>query len=124
MKYKHNDWMTPLDQKKFNAFCTKVNEAARREFGVDQDGDCPVQLRVTDRTRFEPVHYLNVPYGHKFDERTPHKVLVDHLATLVCNMGIASEAVKTFVSLMRNWDAEREKLAALNGSNAKMGERK
>ena len=35
------------------------------KYESDADGDLPVEVTVVDRNRFNPLHYLPVPYRHK-----------------------------------------------------------
>jgi hypothetical protein len=62
-RYRFNDW-SPLDTKQLDTFASKLDTLAKQTFGIDQDGDCPVSVRVLDRSRYEPMHWWVVPYEH------------------------------------------------------------
>jgi predicted Co/Zn/Cd cation transporter (cation efflux family) len=62
-KYPFNDWSGPLEG--YDQFVESVAEKACQKFGVDQDGDCPVNMTFVDRTKFESLQYVPVPYSHK-----------------------------------------------------------
>lgn len=63
MKYKFNDWSGPLEG--FDKWRNSLYAAAKLEFGIDQDGDCPVDIKVIDRTKYWPDHYWLIPYDHR-----------------------------------------------------------
>lgn len=90
-KYPFNDWMTPLDEKKVDAFISKVNDLARREFGIDEDGDPAVEVIVVDRTRFWSLQYQQTRYDHK--PMTPAEREWDEIA-LFLNLSTATSAVQ------------------------------
>lgn len=65
MAYKFNDWGTPPTEEVWNKFLKDVDKLVKTTFGVDADGDPPVDVYCVDRTRYEPWHWFNVPYEHK-----------------------------------------------------------
>lgn len=91
-RYKFNDWGKPLGAD-FHKFWDATIVAAKRRFGVDQDGDCPVQVLMIDRTSEEPWHYCAVPYLHK--AKTGEDIEEIELMLLL-NLGTAYRALDTF----------------------------
>lgn len=54
-----------LDEKKLDAFRRKVEQMAKQELGTDSDGDPRLEVLLIDRSRFERMHFVPVPYHHK-----------------------------------------------------------
>lgn len=76
-EYKFNDWAGPL--KGLDKFIDDTHERACAKFGVDADGDCPVNVLVIDRTKYEPMHYSPVPYEHLAKTNEDMLVIEDRL---------------------------------------------
>jgi hypothetical protein len=55
-------------------FYDKVIELAEETFGRDGDRSLPVSIHIVDRTRFEPVHFIEVPYRHKIEDEAKAKL--------------------------------------------------
>lgn len=56
--------MKRVDQVALDKFWTRIQKEADKEFGTDDDSDSRVIVQVLDRTRFEGMHYMPVPYDH------------------------------------------------------------
>jgi len=93
--------MTPLDERKVAAFHDKIYDLACRTFGVDQDGDCAVSVKVIDRTGNEDGHWFPVPYEHK--AKTPdEKATVE--AALLDSLAQAVDALSRYRGLQRHFE--------------------
>lgn len=101
-KYPFNDWSKPLGEELFK-FIDEVHEMACRRFGVDADGDKPVQLHFIDRTIYEPLHYEPVPYDH---QAKTQEDLDEIERVLLNNLDFAMQAVQTFNKL-RSYNKKR-----------------
>ena len=82
-----------LDEKKVGEFWDKCYELAGKTFELDCDGDLPVQVKVLDRTRFQPSHYLPIPYDHKAASIKELNEIGDRLTK---NVQIAIEALQSY----------------------------
>lgn len=91
-RYKFNDWGKPLGAD-FHKFWDATIIAAKRRFGVDQDGDCPVQVMMIDRTCDDGWHYAAVPYLHKAKNA---EEIEEIERMLLLNLGTAYHALDTF----------------------------
>lgn len=62
-KAEHSSWAKPTtdDMKLMDAI---IYEMIERKFERDCDGGLPINYHVCDRTRFEPLTYVNIPYTH------------------------------------------------------------
>jgi hypothetical protein len=108
-KYPFNDWGTPIDEEKLAAFEDKIYDLACRTFGVDQDDDCAVSVKVIDRTRYEGGHWFPVPYEHK--AKTPdEKAAVE--AALLDNLAQAVDALSRYRGLQRHFERVAAERAA------------
>lgn len=95
-KYPFNDWSTPTDTEKLNDFAERVTELANKTFGVDQDGDPAVQVKVIDRTRYEKARLWPVPY-----EQNAHteEELAQVEKAVVINLQLAMSAFEQFMKV-------------------------
>ncbi len=96
-KYPFNDWGGPLEG--FDEFVCDVIEKAKQQFGIDQDGDCPVNIHFTDRTKFEPLHHFDVPYEHKARTQEDMQEIED---ALMSNLSMAMERYRHFLMLKKD----------------------
>jgi hypothetical protein len=100
-RYPFNDWMTPLDERKVAAFHDKIYDLACRTFGVDQDNDPAISVKIIDRTRYEGRYWFQVPYAHK--AKTPdERAAVE--AALLDNLAQAVDALNRYRGLQRHPD--------------------
>ena len=77
------------------------------KYEKDASGDIPVDFRLVDRTKFERLHYIPVPYEHKAkndDER------MDILSVLNLNLSIASRELDTHVRIQNLIRRNKEKI--------------
>lgn len=96
-KYPYNDWDKPLDG--FDEWIEKISEEAKVKFGIDADGDCPVDILFIDRTKYEPIHWWLVPYEHK--AKTTEEL--DEVETAVANnLETALSKYQRFLMLKKN----------------------
>lgn len=107
-KMKRSDWSSrnPIPQTAIDKFHEKVNALAKREFGTDDCGECPVEVRVTDRTRYSSNRFMDVPYTHGPKWDGPEILLSDvlqHMDILNVNVSIAHNATSNFMTMMRHW---------------------
>jgi hypothetical protein len=107
-KYPFNDWMTPIDEKKLAKFEDEVYDLACRTFGVDQDGDCAVSVKVNGRTRYENLHWFPIPYEHQ--AKTPDEKAAVEAAPLD-SLAQAVDALSRYRRLQRHF----ERVAAAAG---------
>jgi hypothetical protein len=92
MRYKFNGWDKPIAEQ-LARFEAKVSAMIRREFGVDADGDPPVQLILVDRTVCESMHYWAVPYKHKAKTQEEKDEIEK---TLIVNLKVAADALNNY----------------------------
>lgn len=94
-----------LDRDKVGAFYEKVRAMAVKEFGEDCDGDIPLDIDITDRTRFERLHFLTIPYDDKVKGPEEQALLIQRL---LANLKIASDHVDRFFRCLQfqdfDWD--------------------
>ena len=98
--YPFNDWGKPADEKKLAAFEDKIYDLACREFGVDQDEDPAIRVKVIDRTRYEDLHWFPVTYEHK--AKTPEEKAAVEMA-LLDNLAQAVEALRRYRGLQQHF---------------------
>ena len=68
------------------------------KWSPDPDGDRPINWKLIDRTKFEPMHYFPVPYEHKMQDIHEQNGRLD---TLLSNVSLATEALNTTLKIMR-----------------------
>jgi regulator of replication initiation timing len=113
-----------LDRQQIDTFNCQVQDMAASHFGVDCDGDLPVDIRIIDRTRYERSHYLHVPYKDSADTSEEHEAVLDALMT---NLSISTEDINRWHRIRRfdmrpdivtatdeNLTAENRKLVEVN----------
>jgi len=76
------------------------------KYEKDADGDIPVDFRLVDRTRFEPLHYIPVPYEHQAKN---DKERMDILSTLNLNLLIASQGIDRHIRILDMIRRDKEK---------------
>ncbi len=79
-----------LDRDKIDKLYEEFGKLAKKLFGVDEDGDLPLDIRLIDRTRYGRMHFRPIPYDHKVVTDAERK---DVLGALMCNLAIASEEI-------------------------------
>lgn len=79
-----------LDRDKIDKLYEKFGKLAKEIFGIDSDGDLPLDICLIDRTRYGRMHFRPIPYDHKVVTDEEHK---DVLGALICNLAIASEEI-------------------------------
>jgi len=64
----------------------------------DPEGNRPIEFKLIDRTRFEPMHFVPVAYEHKAENQGDlDEILDDHLL----NLSIAMNRVETELQVTR-----------------------
>lgn len=129
-----DEWYTDANYKlppelmqKFYDQCIKL---AEETFGRDGDKSLPVSIHIVDRTRFEPVHYIEVPYRHKIEDEAEAKLnsfydepteeqrkeieeekriqLERMLSHLTLNVSMAMERLQTELKIRQYLNVEKE----------------
>lgn len=90
----------------------------KAKFEADPDGDHPVDFWLIDRTRYESVHFREVPYGHHADEMDgkaadAHREQV--LDAVLFNLQQASSRVDTEMRIRQHRRHQEEKANATFG---------
>jgi hypothetical protein len=110
-------------------FYDKVIKLAEEMFGRDCDNHLPVDIHIIDRTRFEPVHFIEVPYRHKIEDIAKSKLnnrydeptaeqrkeveeekqekLEDMLHDLAVNASMAMDRLKSELQIRRHHHLEK-----------------
>ena len=114
MKYNSRDNKIPKE--KLEAFWDKVYRMAQEEFGVDEDETPPVQIRIIDRTRYWPEHFIHMRMDHAFGDRMTDEFFEEEMSKASCNLGMVSDTIST-LSKMRRFERmeEQKKLEEQNG---------
>ena len=86
--------VTEADMKEFNEL---VQGMVELRFGEDADRDRPVNFRLVDRTRFEPMHYWPLRYEHEA-ETMDDLLEIMHLAEM--NLGIATSRFQSLWKIL------------------------
>ncbi len=73
-----------------------IQQLLLEKFEVDPDGDLPINVKIIDRTMFEPIHYQPVPYYHKAIDALAK---TDRLKVLATNLKIAANSLWLHISL-------------------------
>ena len=79
-----------LDRDKIDKLYERFSRLANEEFGLDSDGDLPLDISLIDRTRYERLFFRPIPYDHKIVTDAEHDSVLN---ALMCNLGIASEQI-------------------------------
>ena len=79
-----------LDPKLVDTFLSEVYKLTKKRFGVDEDGDPPLDIHFIDRTKYWPLHYEPVPYDHKAKTQADHD---DIMGALTHNLTTALDAM-------------------------------
>lgn len=71
----------------------------------DPDGDLPINIVLVDRTQYEPVHHMLIPYRHLIErgEGDVAALLDDRLDRILTNLRTCSESASTEMK-MREMD--------------------
>ena len=94
----------PVTERDLNQLCAIIDWLIKMKWETDPDGDFPINWKVIDRTRFEPMHYHPVPYEHKARDDA---ALADRLSTVLTNADIATHALSMSLRVLQ--DKLREK---------------
>ncbi len=96
--YKTRDWdKEPIDPKELTTFYNKVRKLADKTFGVDDEGDSSVDVRLIDRTACRRMHYVPVPYDHREPKAEWLKKAV---SVAMLNLNIAHGELETLWRIM------------------------
>jgi len=80
-----------------------VREIVELKWGPDEDGDRPIDVHLIDRTRFEPSHFLRVPYDLDRGRNPRLK-----LEAVLANLQTAAEALDRELRKARRRDEHPE----------------
>ncbi len=86
--------------------CKIISRILELKYEKDADGDIPVDFRLVDRTRFERLHYIPVPYEHQAKNDKEH---MDILSTLNLNLLIASQGIDRHIRILDMIRRDKEK---------------
>lgn len=75
------------------------------KFQRDCDGDLPINFEIIDRTKFEPSHFMPVPYNPF--EASPEKK-AEHMKEVAYNLETAAKAMIRAIKI-QELDADRKK---------------
>lgn len=64
----------------------------------DPDGDLPVNYKLIDRTRYEPMHFFTVPYEHKAKTDEEREDILDRHLT---NLRMSADRVDNLLKIRR-----------------------
>lgn len=78
---------TTEDQATLVELLRKIREV---KFEVDSDGDLPLEFKIINRTKSEPMHFFVLPYLHQQDR----KGIIEYLTLANTNMQIAADIVR------------------------------
>lgn len=71
----------PVTEADFEALSIIINLLIESKWEPDADGDYPVEFHLVDRTRFEPAHFLDLPYLFKITSPGPELDMYQHRAS-------------------------------------------
>lgn len=94
----------PVTEKDLEQLDTIIYKLIGMKWAMDPDGDLPIDFKIIDRTRFEPMHYDPVPYQHKTEDDPLAQR--GRLAILMMNAHIALEALDTQMRI--EWHKKRK----------------
>jgi hypothetical protein len=77
-----------------------ITAVLHKLFGEDDSGDPLVEFELTDRTRYERCHHLDIPY---IDHDTPLNVRIEALRMAEGNLAIAAETLRQVVRQLEEY---------------------
>lgn len=88
--------------------CVIIMALIEAKFERDPDGDLPVEFKLVDRTRFEPMHFEPVPYLGlaRCDNLTPDQKQ-DILDIHMMNLSIAHERLSSAHRILKHERREK-----------------
>jgi hypothetical protein len=78
--------VTDEDMEQFHAVIYALIEA---KWGADPDGDRPIDYILIDRTKYRPMDFFPLPYGHRTGKRE------EEFDNAMTNLSMAMEAIRT-----------------------------
>lgn len=87
-----------------------IHTILEAKFEADPDGDLPINFKIIDRTKFEPLFYYPVPYRHKIKD-SDKEAQEELLKTLLGNLSMATKAVETHLQITQYSRRESERKA-------------
>lgn len=79
----------PVTDDDMDLFHEIISGLIEAKWGQDADGDRPMQYKLIDRTKYRPMHYFSVPYGHRDGCRE------EEFDNAMTNLSMAMEAIRT-----------------------------
>jgi hypothetical protein len=86
----------PVTESDLNKLYAIISRLVRMKWGMDPDGDRPIEWKLIDRTRFERMHYVPIPYEHK----AKGEAVFDRLHFVALNASIANRDLDTTLKLL------------------------
>jgi hypothetical protein len=71
-----------------------ISDVIKAKCQSDPDGDYPIDFKIIDRTKFEPMHFFPVEYDHDKTKEKRQEILEDHLSNLSIAMSRVDTAIK------------------------------
>jgi hypothetical protein len=92
----------PVTDEVLAKFDDELNELAKRTFGVNEDGECPITVGVLDRSRYQYQHWVPVPYHFRAKTTKAKREVRDAVAL---NLLSATEEFNQWIKM--EWFTER-----------------
>jgi hypothetical protein len=93
---------TQEDEENFWSLTIAIREA---KFDPDADGDRPMQVKLLNRTRHEPMHFIAQPYLFKL---TTVEEVADYISVANTNVQIAAESLRIASFALKDVLKEKE----------------
>jgi hypothetical protein len=88
------DWSHVTD-KEVSKFWTEVSNLAKRRFGIDVDGDCPIQVLVVNRARQASNNFDTLEHMHKAKGASERLTIIRrNFRTAQANVAMAAEQLR------------------------------
>lgn len=96
MSYKQTyDWDHVKDAD-VDKFYREVVMLAKKRFGIDCDGDCPIDVTIINRARQQSNHFGTLEHLHKIENQAEKiKAVRRNLRTANANASMASEQLRS-----------------------------
>jgi hypothetical protein len=95
----------PVENDEVATLADIFNDIIHNKYEMDPDGDVPINFRLIDRTKYEPMHYYPLRYSH---HAKTLEELVDIAEEAEYNLSIAFDKVKNSFRSIK-WFLEESK---------------
>ena len=106
----------PVKQHDMNQLYDVMYSIIAAKWDADCDGDRPINFSIIDRTRFEPQHFIEIPYRHLVDsthgpmpEAARQRYLDGILDSCTTNVSIAVSRLDTETRVRHGYRNDEEK---------------